>query len=85
MNLSPVCSLKTFYPDISTFPVTKVHSFEEGCLQDRKTETYSSQEQCHPLLPKHQNVGHVLQTKSKNPSTTAFYLGSNASPHLPLA
>lgn len=86
MNVSPVCPLKTFYPDSSIFPVTKVHIFEEGRLQERKTETYSSQEECHPFFPKHQNTGCVLRTKSKkNPSTTAFYLGSNVSPHLPLA
>lgn len=59
-ELSPVCLFKNFYPDTSIFPVTTGHSFEGGCLPERKTETYSSQEECHPLFPWHQNMGHVL-------------------------
>lgn len=73
MNLSPACPLETFYPDASILLVTEVHSIEEGCLQERKPEIYSSQEECHPWFPKHHNMGHVLWSKSKNPSTAVFF------------
>ena len=56
----PFSQLKIFYPDASIAPVTKVPSFEGGWLKARKTETYSSQEECHALFAKHQNMEHVL-------------------------
>lgn len=41
---------KKFYTNSSIFPVTKASSFERGWMQVRKTETHSSQEECHPLF-----------------------------------
>lgn len=51
MNPSPVCVLSFFYPDTSIFPVIEVHGFEGGCLQEWKTETYSSQRNVIPYFP----------------------------------
>lgn len=58
-----------FYPDAFIAPVTKVPSLEGGWWEARKTETYSSHEECHLLFAKHLNMEHVLWTEPKTKCT----------------
>lgn len=85
INFSPVCTLKPFYPDTFVFPVTKLNKFQSRMFARGETRNIFASRGMQSLISRAPEHEPCFTTQTKPPNTRAFYLGSSASPHLPLA